>query len=150
MAPGMSYDDSGSLANYFGVTFLALILVPTTYFAFKPEHRGMFCLRKCKVILLIIEQLQPLCQCSECKAHAKDLAQRKASRQARRTTKRAIPILLAWAFMAYMLYGIYVAPTVASETTYDPFQVLGISGSATEKQIKKHYKKLSLQLFVHL
>jgi len=40
MAPGMSYDDSGSLANYFGVTFLALILVPTTYFAFKPERRG--------------------------------------------------------------------------------------------------------------
>ena len=44
MAPGMSYDDSGSLANYFGVTFLALILVPTTYFAFKPERRGMSCL----------------------------------------------------------------------------------------------------------
>jgi hypothetical protein len=40
MAPGMTYDDSGSLANYFGVTFLALILVPTTYFAFKPERRG--------------------------------------------------------------------------------------------------------------
>lgn len=51
--------------------------------------------------------------------------------------------------MAYMLYGISVAPTIASETTYDPFQVLGISGSATEKQIKKHYKKLSLQLSVH-
>jgi translocation protein SEC63 len=40
MAPGMSYDESGSLANYFGVTFLALILVPSTYYAFKPERRG--------------------------------------------------------------------------------------------------------------
>jgi translocation protein SEC63 len=47
--------------------------------------------------------------------------------------------------MAYMIYGIYVAPALASETTYDPFQVLGITGSSTEKQIKKHYKKLSLQ-----
>jgi len=50
--------------------------------------------------------------------------------------------------MAYMLYGIWIAPPIASETTYDPFQVLGISGSATDKQIKKHYKKLSLQLLV--
>jgi translocation protein SEC63 len=40
MAPGMSYDDSGSLANYFGVTFLALILVPVTYFSFKPDRKG--------------------------------------------------------------------------------------------------------------
>jgi translocation protein SEC63 len=51
--------------------------------------------------------------------------------------------------MAYMLYGIYVAPAIQSETTYDPFQVLGIAGSATDKQIKKHYKKLSLQLSVY-
>jgi hypothetical protein len=40
MAPGISYDESGSLANYFGVTFLALILVPTTYLVLKPQRRG--------------------------------------------------------------------------------------------------------------
>lgn len=54
--------------------------------------------------------------------------------------------MFAWAFLAYLLYGIYVAPPVVGETPYDPFEVLGITSSSTEKQIKKHYKKLSLQL----
>jgi len=40
MAPGISYDDSGSLASYFGVTILAFILVPSTYFALQPSKRG--------------------------------------------------------------------------------------------------------------
>jgi hypothetical protein len=38
--PGISYDDSGSLANYFGVTFLACALIPYTYAVFKPAKKG--------------------------------------------------------------------------------------------------------------
>jgi hypothetical protein len=38
--PGISYDDSGSLANYFGVTFLACALIPYTYAVFKPAKTG--------------------------------------------------------------------------------------------------------------
>lgn len=40
MAPGISYDESGSLANYFGVTFLVLVLVPTTYAVLRPDKKG--------------------------------------------------------------------------------------------------------------
>ena len=93
-----------------------------------------------------VAHLQPLCQCSECRNHAKELASRRNAKKARRTTKRAIPILLAWAFLAYLLYGIYVAPPVFGDAPYNPFEVLGIASSSTDKQIKKHYKKLSLQL----
>lgn len=38
--PGISYDESGSLAGYFGVTFLAVVLVPATYIVFKPAKKG--------------------------------------------------------------------------------------------------------------
>ena len=33
----------------------------------------------------------------------------------------------------------------SSHAVYDPFQILGISASATEKEIKKHYKRLSVK-----
>lgn len=155
MAPGISYDESGSLANYFGVTFLALILVPTTYLTFKPDRKRESCQARQygwwlpqSNVLTNPEHLQPICQCPECRNHAKELDHRRAAKRARRTTKRAVPILIAWAFLLYLLYGIYVAPPVIGEAPYDPFEVLGISSSSTDKQIKKHYKKLSLQLYV--
>ena len=37
--PGLSYDESGSLAAYFGLTFLSLILIPSTLISLK---RGLF------------------------------------------------------------------------------------------------------------
>lgn len=38
--PGISYDDSGALASYFGVTFLAFILLPITFIVFPPSNKG--------------------------------------------------------------------------------------------------------------
>lgn len=155
MAPGISYDESGSLANYFGVTFLALILVPTTYLSFRPDRKGESAPSNNELrfhgdqggrLTRTAANLQPLCQCSECRNHAKELDARRTAKKARRTTKRAVPILIGWLFMAYLLYGIWVTPPVVGDAPYDPFEVLGIASSSTDKQIKKHYKKLSLQL----
>lgn len=42
MAPGISYDDSGSLASYFGVTCLAIILVPATFVTLRPAPKGEY------------------------------------------------------------------------------------------------------------
>jgi hypothetical protein len=54
MAPGISYDESGSLANYFGVTFLALVLVPVTYFSFKPDRKGeSLCTLGVRIVLIL-------------------------------------------------------------------------------------------------
>ncbi|WWD05556.1 hypothetical protein V865_003636 [Kwoniella europaea PYCC6329] len=84
MAPGISYDESGSLASYFGVTFLAIVLIPWTLSATRTKEK---------------ETLKP-------SAHA---------------------------------------PRLEGETIYNPFEILGLSDRSSEKQIKKHYKKLSLQ-----
>lgn len=40
MAPGISYDESGSLASYFGVTCLGLILIPVTFYTLRSEPTG--------------------------------------------------------------------------------------------------------------
>lgn len=61
-------------------------------------------------------------------------------------TKRVIPLLLGWALFAWLAYNMYHAPPLPELTVYNPFEILGISSSSSEKQIKKHYKKLSLKL----
>ena len=40
--------------------------------------------------------------------------------------------------------------TKSDNKVYDPFEILGIRSGSTEKEIKKHYKRLSLKLCVVL
>jgi translocation protein SEC63 len=49
-----------------------------------------------------------------------------------------------WALFVYLVHGLLNAPPVEGETVYNPFEILGISSASTEKQIRKHYRKLSL------
>lgn len=56
-----------------------------------------------------------------------------------------VPLLLFWGLFAWIAYGLYSAGAPPELKVYDPREILGISSSATEKQIKKHYRKLSLQ-----
>ncbi|OCF32886.1 translocation protein SEC63 [Kwoniella heveanensis BCC8398] len=111
MAPGISYDDSGSLASYFGVTFMAIVLVPWTLTAVKSKGKATV----------------------------------KSSKRKRRALKKWVPLLLAWTLFGYLCYNLSNAPRLEGGTVYNPFEILGISDSSSEKQIKKHYKKLSLQ-----
>ena len=160
MAPGISYDDSGSLASYFGVTFLAIILIPVTYAVFRPEKKGeswpplkhvsgVKQLFQSIVILLTpacSDALQPLCPCSTCRERSTQLANLKRGRRWKRFTRRLFPLALGWSLLAYLCYRIAQSPPPIGGVVYNPFEILGLSDSSTEKQIKKHYKKLSLLL----
>ncbi|OXG30931.1 translocation protein SEC63 [Cryptococcus neoformans Ze90-1] len=128
--PGISYDDSGSLASYFGVTCLTLVLIPWTLSTLRPKKT---------------KRLDPICPCTTCQQAPARLE--KIQRSSRRSagTKRIFLLLSAWALLGYLVYSLATAPKVQGGTVYNPFEILGLSSSATEKQIKKHYKKLSLQ-----
>ncbi|RXK35529.1 hypothetical protein M231_07208 [Tremella mesenterica] len=128
MAPGISYDDSGSLASYFGVTFLAIILLPATY-----------------ILTAFSDTTKPLCTCSECQDARSRVLQVEKRNRPSRFRRRILPLLLGWTFLAYLCYALATAPRIAGETVYNPFEILGLSDSSSDKQIKKHYKKLSLQ-----
>ncbi|TXT08671.1 hypothetical protein VHUM_02799 [Vanrija humicola] len=128
--PGISYDDSGSLASYFGVTTLALLLLPATWYTLRPAPR---------------DKLHSLCDCSECVANNKRKRQLRSAANSGRLAKRLLLVAIGWAVFAYLAHGLYLAGPGAGNTVYNPFEILGIADSATEKEIKKHYKKLSLQ-----
>ncbi|WWC88015.1 uncharacterized protein L201_002918 [Kwoniella dendrophila CBS 6074] len=130
MAPGISYDESGSLASYFGVTFLALVLIPWTLKATRPTNK---------------ETLKPLCPCPQCSTSPRRISSIKSTKRKRRFLKKAIPLAIGWLLFGYLCYSLSQAPALEGETIYNPFEILGLSDSSTEKQIKKHYKKLSLQ-----
>ncbi|WVR05699.1 hypothetical protein IAU60_002723 [Kwoniella sp. DSM 27419] len=131
MAPGISYDDSGSLASYFGVTFLAIVLVPWTWAAVR-GGKGK-------------ATLDPLCPCPTCATSPRRVARIKSAKRKRRAFKKYLPLVITWAILGYLCYNLSNAPRMEGGTVYDPFEILGISSSSSEKQIKKHYKKLSLQ-----
>lgn len=143
MAPGISYDDSGSLASYFGVTILALILLPTTYVALKPSKKGIVITRHHSLTIASLKPLTPLPKGIR-QTHPKA----KSSSSSSAKTRRIVLLSLGWALLAFLCYKVANAPSVAGEVVYNPFEILGISDKSTDKQIKKHYKKLSLQLQV--
>lgn len=149
MAPGISYDDSGSLASYFGVTVLVFILLPSTYLTFRPAKRSASSSHHSyNVKSLPAGSSKPLAPWPRHLrlAHPNATSKGSSSRKARR-----IGLLsLGWALLAFLCLRIANAPPITGGVVYNPFEILGLSDSSTEKQIKKHYKKLSLQLYVHL
>ena len=53
---------------------------------------------------------------------------------------------MGWTAVSALAIKMYYTKTESS--VYNPYEILGLSMSATEKEIKKHYKKLSLKLCV--
>ncbi|ODO07438.1 translocation protein SEC63 [Cryptococcus wingfieldii CBS 7118] len=127
---GISYDDSGSLASYFGVTCLTLFLIPWTFLSLRPKKK---------------HTSKPLCPCPECRQSPARIDKLKKSSRRSSGIKRVFLLLAAWTFLGYLIYNLAIAPKAQGGTVYNPFEILGLSSASTEKQIKKHYKKLSLQ-----
>ncbi|KAH9921565.1 DnaJ-domain-containing protein [Epithele typhae] len=120
------YDESGNMAAYFVLTFLTIFLVPYTLAAFSGGKSPQL----------------PGCQCQQCVDQRKRI--RKYERGSLLTPKlrrRTVIILVGWSIAAFCAY--HVATTESNNKLYDPFEILGIGESATVKEIKSHYKKLS-------
>ena len=61
------------------------------------------------------------------------------------TLFRAFVLIAGWAAVAYLMRCIATAASTSMHAVYDPFQILGIAASATEKEIRRRYRKLSVQ-----
>ncbi|GBB85041.1 hypothetical protein RclHR1_11610001 [Rhizophagus clarus] len=121
------YDEQGVTFNYFLLTFIAIFLIPTTYFSlFNTEKDAK--LRKLS------------CNCEACLRKENYLKNRKLS-PTDRISKKAIFVAVGWIFFAYLVYQV---TTVKIEIdVWDPYEVLGISEGTPLPQIKKHFKELS-------
>lgn len=70
-------------------------------------------------------------------------AQKRKRLRKERRVKRIITVITGYAIMAYMVYLIIVTARVTPKI-WDPYDILGVSRSADERAISKHYKRMSL------
>ncbi|OAP64348.1 hypothetical protein AYL99_00320 [Fonsecaea erecta] len=131
MSSEYNYDDQGQFFPFFMLTMAGLITVPLTYNVLKPSTD--------------LEQTAARVK-SDFKPHNVDLieAQRRRRKRQNRKTKRIIAVVVGYTFMAYMIYLIIVTQRTVPKM-WDPYDILGVSRSASEREIDKFYKRLSLK-----
>ncbi|KAJ4373356.1 secretory subunit [Neocucurbitaria cava] len=127
-----NYDEQGQFFPYFILTVTTLVTIPTTISFLRPSKE--------------LENTGTRIDSDFTPEHA-DLiqGQRKKQKRLERRIKRGIVMLGGWALNAAMVYLILVTARTVPRI-WDPYEVLGVSRSADEKAIKKHYRKLSLSL----
>lgn len=126
-----SYDEESTHAPFFIITLTAIFAVPITYSIFKasPDLEN--------TATRITSDYRP---------EDEDIIQSQRNKQKRkeRKTKRIISATVLWAVIAYMIYVIMTTQRTIPKL-WDPYDVLGVSRSASEKEIDRFYKKLSIK-----
>ncbi|KZT21226.1 DnaJ-domain-containing protein [Neolentinus lepideus HHB14362 ss-1] len=122
------YDEAGTMALYFVITFLFLLLVPLTLSLSTPSRASKMDLNAC--------------QCQECIDRRTQVRKHEGGFLSLQTLSRKTWFVIGgWTLFAFLSYK--VSTTQIDSKVYDPFDILGISTSSTEKEIKSRYRKLS-------
>lgn len=123
-----TYDESGETFFYFVLSFLALILVPSTYYLWpnKPIEE---------------DDSKLVCRCGGCQNKRVQLGNLHKWKRSRRKFVR-LTIIIGWlAFLAVA----YKCATIKHEyVNWDPFEILEVRENASPNEIKKAYRRLSL------
>lgn len=131
MASSYSYDEESTHAPFFIITLASIFAVPITYSILKSSPE--------------LENTGSRIQ-SDYKPTDEDIiqAQRRKQKRKERKTKRIVSACVSWGVIVYMIYVIAVTQRTIPQM-WDPYSVLGVSRSASEKDIDRHYKKLSIK-----
>nr|XP_016924779.1 translocation protein SEC63 homolog [Drosophila suzukii] len=122
------YDESGGTFYYFVLSFLALILIPTTIYYWprkKKEDHG---------------KLNEECQCADCLKKKAILASAEPYRALTSWTIKLI-IVLGWALLLFLTYR--VSQFDYEMASFDPFEILNVPPTSSQAEIKKAYYRLS-------
>ncbi|KAK4985621.1 secretory subunit [Elasticomyces elasticus] len=132
MSTDYSYDDQGQFFPFFFVTVAGLVTLPITYSLLRPS----------KDLENTAPRIQTVYQPKDA-----DLVEGQRRKQKRRELKlkRMITAAIGWLTIAYMIYLMAVT-TRSMPKLWDPYDILGVSRSSTEKQINSRYRKLSLTM----
>lgn len=60
-------------------------------------------------------------------------------------TKRNLFLALGWIAVAFIIYHIKNTEVKKETVAFDPYELLGIDFGASEKEVKSHYKKISIK-----
>lgn len=131
MSSDYSYDEQGQFYPFFIFTLSLIITLPLTYSLLSPSKDP--------------GALAPRIKTTFKAEHDGSIsALRSAQKRKQRKVKRFIAVVIGWAVMAFMIYLIITTQRTVAKI-WNPYDILGISESATEKQIKSHYKRLSVK-----
>ncbi|KAL2170181.1 hypothetical protein VTG60DRAFT_5133 [Thermothelomyces hinnuleus] len=132
MSTDYAYDEEGVLWPFFVFTLALIVTIPLTFLLVKRSRDPAASF--------------PRIQTSFKHAHTDTVdSLRKQERRKDRKLWLLFAVIAGWAVMGYMLYLIQTtdAPT---HKIWNPYEILNLPETATEKQIKSTYKKLSLRL----
>lgn len=131
-----SYDENAEVWPYFAITLLGVVLVPSTISTVQSV------LAPDEETIAIKERKES--HKTENQEHIdRFLAKRRRSRLFSQST---LLVVLGWAAIAGLVY--YTVSQVREDDAaqvFDPYDILGVSYSATERQIKSVYRKLTLK-----
>ncbi|KAI0128742.1 Sec63 Brl domain-containing protein [Xylariales sp. AK1849] len=131
MSSDYSYDQEGLYYPFFLFTLSGLITLPLTYNLLRRSTDASALAPRIK---------------SDYKSEHHDIveAQRATQKRKQRKVKRFIAAVVGWVVMAGMLYLILNTQQSVAKI-WNPYDILGVPESYTEKQIKSFYKKLSIK-----
>ncbi|KAJ5901701.1 hypothetical protein N7495_002229 [Penicillium taxi] len=130
MSSDYTYDEQGQFFPFFILTLSGLVTLPLTYNLLRPSKE--------------LETTAPRIKTDFKPQHADIVeAQKRKRLRKERRIKRIVTVIIGYAVMAWMVYLIIITARTTPKL-YDPYNILGVSRSADEKAISRHYKRLSL------
>ncbi|KAL7413088.1 Sec63 Brl domain-containing protein [Mrakia frigida] len=132
--PGLGYDEQGSLATYFVLTFLSLVLIPSTLWSFKASISKKSPRKTGNEVVIS----------STKRKEQRERIFGRPKRKSKGVSKKTLLLLIGWAAFAGLSYKVATSEAVQN-VLYNPFELLGISEALTDKEIKRAYKRLSLK-----
>eukprot|EP00743_Colponemidia_sp_Colp-15_P003355 GILK01003627.1.p1 GENE.GILK01003627.1~~GILK01003627.1.p1 ORF type:complete len:673 (-),score=156.53 GILK01003627.1:209-2227(-) len=138
--PLLDYDDSAFY--YFAATVVLVVAAPLTYSVFKT----IFGKRDPVIVKTSHADVIRTCKCSICITKEHRIVKEETSVKRRFGWGFVLRVVLAVCFWAsfYLLIQ-NISGDTAQIRSFDPFFILGIETDASETDIRKAYKKLSLQ-----
>ncbi|QPH02216.1 hypothetical protein C2857_006424 [Epichloe festucae Fl1] len=131
MSSDYSYDDQAQFFPFFILTLTGLVTLPVTYSLLQSNKEDSHLAPRIKTDYKI--------------RHGDVISSLRATQKRKqRKVKRALVAIVGWALMGFMGYLIMTTEPVVNKI-WNPYDILGISESFTEKQIKSHYKRLSVK-----
>lgn len=141
MATEYTYDEEGDTWPFFVIAVLTFILIPATLkwltTAFKGNDPISY---NANIKGAIVEDAETL----ELENKKKIKALEKRQNSARIFNKTLVFLILGWALVVFL--ALNYTKEADLQGTFDPYAILDISPSATEKEIKSKYRKLSLKI----
>ncbi|ENN75196.1 hypothetical protein HUJ04_002272 [Dendroctonus ponderosae] len=131
MGQKFQYDESGGTFFYFLLSFWALILGPVTLFYWPRKQKRN------------PDEEKKLCHCQPCLQKREHLKNAEPWRGIKHFLIKLV-IVGGWLTLIFLAYK--VSQFDYEMANFDPYEILGISTGASQSEIKKAYRKLSLIL----